>query len=265
MPRRLTLVDQVRDSLLTELLDGRPAAGEQLPNEGEIAEHYAVSRATVREAVRGLIEAGYVVRRHGHGTFVTGRPRHRHALDATVSYFAMIRDAGMEPGEAVVSTRVRDATRSEADHLRLTGTEPLICIERVRTADGQPAVYSQDRIPRRLLGEHADSALDSSLYDRLAAAGMAVHHATAELRAVRANARVARLLAIEPGTALQLIDQVDFTDADVAVMLSTEWHAPGVFELRVNRQPPLGREGQSDVAVKRTPQRGRRKARRAHT
>jgi GntR family transcriptional regulator len=260
MPRRLTLVDQVRDSLLSDLLDGRLAAGAQLPNEDEIAERYAVSRATVREAVRGLIESGYVVRRHGHGTFVTGRPRHRHALDSTVSYFAMIREVGMEPGEEVLSTRERDATPTEADLLGLATTEPLVCIERVRTADGQPAVYSQDRIPRRVLGEHADSALDASLYDRLAAAGMAVHHATAELRAVSANARVARLLHIEAGTALQLIDQVDFTVSGVAVMLSTEWHAPGVFELRVNRRPPPARKDPSDGVLERTAQRGRRLA-----
>jgi GntR family transcriptional regulator len=258
VPRRLTLVDQVRDALLTELLDGRPAAGAQLPNEDEIAARYAVSRATVREAVRGLIEAGYVVRRHGQGTFVTGRPRHRHALDSTVSYFAMIRAAGMEPGEELVSTRVRDATPSETDRLGLLSSEPLVCIDRVRTADGQPAVYSQDRIPRRMLGDQAEAALDSSLYDRLAAAGMAVHHATAELRAVSANARVARLLHIEPGTALQLIDQVDFTAAGVAVMLSTEWHAPGVFELRVNRRPPPPREDPGDGVLERAAQRRRR-------
>ncbi len=237
MPGRPTLVDQVRETLLEQLLDGRPAAGEQLPNEAELARHHGVSRATVREAVGGLVEAGYVVRRHGRGTFVTGRPRHRHALDSTVSYLAMILEAGMEPGELLVSKQVRQATIVETQRLSLRRPEPLVCIERVRTADGQPAVYSLDRIPRRLLGADAESALDASLYDRLRGAGIAVHHAAAELRAVCADARVARMLAIQVGVPLQLIEQVDFTADGSPVMLSTEWHAPGVFELRVNRHP----------------------------
>ena len=62
-----------------------------------------MSRATVREAVLGLIEAGYLTRRHGSGTFVADPPRSRHALDTTVSYTAMIREAGMQPGERVLA------------------------------------------------------------------------------------------------------------------------------------------------------------------
>ena len=57
----------------------------------------------MREAVLGLLEAGYLTRRHGSGTYVTKAPRSRHALDTTVSYTAMIRDAGHTPGETVIS------------------------------------------------------------------------------------------------------------------------------------------------------------------
>ena len=53
-------------------------------NEDELAARFEVSRATIREAVRGLVEAGYLVRRHGTGTFVTALPRHRHFADRAV-------------------------------------------------------------------------------------------------------------------------------------------------------------------------------------
>ena len=70
-----------------ELLDAtcstaRYASGVKLPNEDELAERFGVSRATVREAVGGLVEAGYVTRRHGSGTYVdrdvAAPPRARH-------------------------------------------------------------------------------------------------------------------------------------------------------------------------------------------
>src|ERR1700710_3098071 len=107
MAKRPSLVDQVRQGLLDDLLAGKLERGAKLPNENELADRFAVSRATVREAVLGLLEAGYLSRRHGSGTYVTDRPRSRHALETTVSYTAMIREAGQEPGEIVVSKGVR--------------------------------------------------------------------------------------------------------------------------------------------------------------
>jgi DNA-binding FadR family transcriptional regulator len=51
---------------------GLVAPGESLPSERELAERYAVSRDTVRQAIGELADAGYVVRRRGRygGTFV---------------------------------------------------------------------------------------------------------------------------------------------------------------------------------------------------
>lgn len=51
---------------------GVVAPGESLPAERELAALYAVSRDTVREAIRELADAGYLVRRRGRygGTFV---------------------------------------------------------------------------------------------------------------------------------------------------------------------------------------------------
>ena len=51
---------------------GVVAPGESLPAERELAVRYAVSRDTVREAIRELADAGYLVRRRGRygGTFV---------------------------------------------------------------------------------------------------------------------------------------------------------------------------------------------------
>src|SRR5918912_852293 len=91
--RRPSLVEQVRQGLLRDLATGELKPGIKLANETDLAERFAVSRATIREAVRGLLDAGYLARRHGSGTFVTASPRTRHPLETTVSYTGMIRAA----------------------------------------------------------------------------------------------------------------------------------------------------------------------------
>jgi DNA-binding GntR family transcriptional regulator len=234
--RRPSLVEQVRESLLGDLTSGKLEPGAKLANENDLAERFAVSRSTIREAVRGLMDAGYLVRRHGSGTYVTSSPRTRHPLDTTVSYTAMIRASGHKPAETVVSKAVRAPAEDERTALGLADGATVIDVERVRFADRRPVIYSRDRIPVALLGDYSDDALDSSLYAILARAGHPVASATAQLIPTLANAKLSRLLMVRRGTPLLHIDQVDYDERGHPVMLSQEWHVADAFDLIVNRR-----------------------------
>lgn len=54
------------------------APGDRLPSERELAETLAISRASVREALRALSFLGIVETRHGGGTFLCEQDRHRY-------------------------------------------------------------------------------------------------------------------------------------------------------------------------------------------
>ena len=235
--RQPSLVEQVRTSLLEDIRSGRLAVGDKLPNEYELADQFAVSRATVRESIQGLLEAGHLTRQRGNGTFVAPAPS-RHALDTTVSYTAMIREAGHEPSETVLRTLFRAPTPTEADRLGLTLDERVVEVERIRFGDGRPLIYSRDRIPETVLGTTDTDLLGNSLYVVLEWAGHKVTRATAHLKPITANAKIARLLQIRPRTPLLHILQTD-QDADGRpVMLSDEWHVADAFDLIVNRRAP---------------------------
>jgi GntR family transcriptional regulator len=214
--------------------------GSKLPNEQDLARRFGVSRATIREAVGGLLEAGYVARRHGSGTYVIGTPR-QHTLDTNLSYLEMIAAAGMAPGLTLLSTEVRDPDADESKRLRIGEHDPVVWVERIRTADGRPVVYSRDRFPRGLLetandGEPLPAPLEASLYRLLASAGAGVRSAAATLLPVLADDELAERLGVQAGTPLLYIDQVDFDDSGRPVMVSSEWHVPDVLPMRVNRR-----------------------------
>jgi DNA-binding FadR family transcriptional regulator len=67
-PRRLH--EQVLESLVERIVSGEFAAGDSLPSEADLCEVYAVSRSSVREALRVLAEKGLIEVRHGLGTRV---------------------------------------------------------------------------------------------------------------------------------------------------------------------------------------------------
>jgi GntR family transcriptional regulator len=236
---RPLLADVVRRELKRLILGGEFAVGEKLPNEDRLCERFGVSRVTIREAVRGLIEDGLVVRRHGSGTYVTRRPLIRNSLDVNFSYTDHFAASGFRPGRKLLGMRTVAASDDDATTLGVAAGAPLREVRRVRTADGRPAIYSIDRIPLEILGpdlERADYA--GSLYAILTAVDHPIAHAEAVLSPVVADPDLARLLDVAPGTPIQRLRQIDFDEGGQAVMVSDEWHVTSVIELRVYRRGP---------------------------
>jgi len=64
---------QIRE-VLARRIDREMKVGEQLPTEQALCRQFAVSRETVREAMRGLEEDGLISRSPGRGTFILRRP-----------------------------------------------------------------------------------------------------------------------------------------------------------------------------------------------
>jgi GntR family transcriptional regulator len=233
---RTLLADRLRDELLEEISSSRLQPGSKLPSEGELARRFNVSRATVREAVRGLVEAGYVSRRRGSGSYVTERRRMPHGLDSTLSYLAMIETAGARAGMRILQAAFEPAGPDDAP-LQLKPGETVLAVERVRTADEQPVIYSLDRIPARLLRTDLDLAqLDPSLFALLTSSGHAADHATATLRAVASTSQTAKVLGVRRGRPLLYIEEVDYGRDGTPVMLSREWHVSEAFDVRINRK-----------------------------
>jgi GntR family transcriptional regulator len=233
---RTLLADRLRDELLEEISSSQLQPGTKLPTEGQLAKRFNVSRATVREAVRGLVEAGYVTRRRGSGSYVTERRRMPHGLDSTLSYLAMIETAGARAGMRILQAAFEPCCRDDAP-LQLEPGDTVLAVERVRTADDRPVIYSLDRIPARLLRTGLDlQNLDPSLFALLSSSGHAADHATATLRAVASTTQTARVLGVRRGRPLLYIEEVDFGRDGIPVMLSREWHVSEAFDVRINRK-----------------------------
>lgn len=61
--------EQIADLLLADLRRGALQPGERLPGERQLAEHYGVGRASIREALAALVVRGLVQTRQGAGSF----------------------------------------------------------------------------------------------------------------------------------------------------------------------------------------------------
>ena len=140
------LYQQVMDDLKGEIARGVYASGSRIPSEMELAKYYGVGRITVRRAVEELSRAGYLNRQQGRGTFVCA-PKLKRKIrqkDDVQSFSDACRVNGMEPGACVISRKILPADSTEAQFFGVPVGTDLICVERVRTADGVPVMLENN-------------------------------------------------------------------------------------------------------------------------
>jgi len=235
---RPLLPDVVSTELRRAIVEGEFPPGAKLPNEDALCTRFGVSRITLREAVRSLIEDGYVIRRQGAGTFVTAGPRLRNSLDSNFSYSDYIESTGMRATLSVLEAVLVTADEATAEALQLEAGALVVRVTRVRSADAKPAIFSIDSLPADIATDPADPELSGSLYRYLERQGHPVDHARTAIAPVIADGALATTLQVAEGTPLQHLDQVDHDDGGRPVMRSQEWHVPAMIELRVYRRGP---------------------------
>ncbi|MEW6636001.1 MAG: GntR family transcriptional regulator [Actinomycetota bacterium] len=237
---RKLLTDVVRDELRRDLLSGTYSPGDKLPAEPDLAASYGVSRITLREAVRGLVEEGYLSRQHGLGTYVTKKPRLRNNLDTNFGVTQLIRSMGFTPGNEDVRVSEEPSTEAVARALALEPGHPVARLERLRTADGDPIVYSVEFMPMEILPRGLEDlrGLSGSLYELLADLGHPVDHGIASIKPVLADREMARRLKTKPDHPLLLLEQVDYGPGDRPELFSREWYSCEELEVTVYRKGP---------------------------
>lgn len=236
-----TLTDLTEQELRKAIMAGEFLPGSQLPTEAELIEMLKVSRTTVREALRSLENEGLVLRRHGVGTFVLERPIiNNFGINYGVS--EMIRMSNMTPGTSELNISTIPANDEIAGQLRIEPGEEVIFIERIRTANNKPVVYSLDYIPVSLLGGNdipPDLQPNFSLYDFLQAEfNITIEYGVARITPVKADQKIASKLAQKKETILLFIAQTDFQANETPVLYTHEYNLPNAFNYGFLRRRP---------------------------
>ena len=199
--------ERVREQLADEIERERRAAGSRLPPERAMAEHYGVSRATLRRALDELAQDGVVERVPGGwavASRVVGEPPNE-----LMSFSEMAASRGLTPGGRVLERGVRPATMEEADALGLAPGAPLFELERLRSMDAVPILVDRARVPIALASGIDQVDLEgTSLYEVLEDRyGIRPARARFTVEAIAADARRAKLLDLEPGQPLLRCEQ----------------------------------------------------------
>ena len=163
------LYRQIEADLRDQIRSGKLAPGARVETEAELTLRRGVSRATVRQALGGLIADGLLEVRRGLGTFVTA-PRFEHTIGGFYSLSREIERHGLRPGTRVLALGIQPADKTTAEMLVLDIGTPVVALRRVRLAGEDPLVVETSYLPAaRFPGLELVDFRSVHLYDTLAA------------------------------------------------------------------------------------------------
>ena len=197
-----SLYRKVADDIKAAIAAGAYPPGALLPSEAELAERYAVSRGTVRQAFAALRADGVIASRRGARRVVIGGPRVQ-SFGELLSFSRWARAIGEEPSGRVVSLDRRQATAAEAARLGLTEESLVYTLVRVRLLSGRPVMVERALYPEKVgaLVAGIDLTVDS-ITERLEQLGVGFTDAEHVIDAVPASAEDARWLGVRAGVPL---------------------------------------------------------------
>ena len=234
------LAQQAADEILSGIRSGKLANGDGLlPSEAELSQRLEVSRATIREALSKLEQAGIIIRKHGVGTFIApAQPVIDAGLEELESLETLAERIGLEThmGKAIIEERAVSA--AEADRLQLNPQDQILSVARVIMAGKRPVAYLIDIVPLHYLRQHdlADNFNGSVLDLFLQREQPALSHSRTDIIPAAADGDIARQLKVKVGDTLLKLEAQLFARDGKVVDYSVSYFVPGHFHFHVVRR-----------------------------
>jgi GntR family transcriptional regulator len=199
-------------NLLTEKIVSRELhTGDRLPTEVELVDQYAISRITVRQALRLLEEEGLIRREVGRGTFVTDYRPFTGALKVEGSLEDII-SLGQNPVK-VIEVKTVKADADDAQKLGIPIGAPLMRATRIRLLHDEPYSHIVNDIPaeigRRFSKSDWKGVVLKVIEEKLK---IPLRDAEQTVRASLADGQLARLLKTKVGAPLLAVERIVRSD-----------------------------------------------------
>jgi GntR family transcriptional regulator len=200
----------IRRRILDDIHSGALKPGERLGSERALADHYGVTRSTLRLALDSLERAGVIRRVPGRsgGTFIH-RSKVERDLSAMKGLPEHLQRGGYRAGARVISASLRQVDEAFAGHLEISPGAPIYDVVRVRLANGEPISLEHAMLPADdfpgLLEQPLSGSIMVVLQERY---GLEPGGAIERIEVIRASRHEAKLLGVSAGAAILSIERI---------------------------------------------------------
>ena len=198
IPLYLQLASLIRRCISSGLLK----AGDQLPSETELCQRFAISRSTVRQALREVDEQGLIRRQQGRGSFVA-EPKLYRRSENIYSFTSEAAAMGRKPSSRLLSFEVLRPSGEIRRLLELQDASVEVYhFTRIRLVDDVPLMLESSYYPCYIYPGLTPELLQThSFYSLLFERRIVPGSATDVYEAIRLGGKEAELLETKAGSA----------------------------------------------------------------
>ncbi|NDL62271.1 GntR family transcriptional regulator [Acerihabitans arboris] len=161
------LYKQLKEQILSDIGSGRLNEGEKIPTEVELSELYNISRVTVRNAVKELVDDNILIKKQGKGTFVCPAKIER-KVEHLLSFSAACQAQRLTTRSRVVTHKILADYRDVRQWLALDDDDQILYIQRIRYAGDAPLMLENNYYSYHKFKFLIAEDLSGSLYQLLA-------------------------------------------------------------------------------------------------
>ncbi|MCY1715173.1 GntR family transcriptional regulator [Caproiciproducens galactitolivorans] len=205
----LSLYYQVKSIIIDNIKNKVWTMNSKIPAERELCEMYKVSRITVRQALKELEDEGYLYRKQGKGTFVTGQ-KFVQRLSQFYSFSEEIAKMGAIPSTKTISFDISEADPLIAEKLQIGSNEMVFAIKRLRLADNEPFGIETSYVVYKYAMELKEEDVNQfGLYNALKLkCGVIPNEATETFEAVNVGSEDAKYLNVSKNAAALHLNRI---------------------------------------------------------
>lgn len=193
--------DMVKEYILQNISSGIYPIGQMIDSEPVLSERLHVSRMTVRDAIRDLVNDNILEKQHGRGTFVLNQPRFK-GFQCGIGFSEEMKRHGMIPSARNITLMETYADSNIAQDLKIKEKAPVWNIKRVRLANDIPIAYEDEYFSKAIVPKLTAEIAQDSIYEYLYQQNIEFSYVDQMLDATIANEEIAALLDIAVGTPL---------------------------------------------------------------
>ncbi|WP_242602856.1 GntR family transcriptional regulator [Vibrio vulnificus] len=164
MTTRLPMYRQIADAIRDKISTGVYQIGEALPTEAQLREEFSVSRVTIRQALKLLIEKEELESIQGSGTYVKESKINYNIYQQSSFAEKWAHLRGVTHSE-VLAFEIQAASLTMAEHLELNEGERIFYIKRVRFLDDTAITVEETWMPTTLFPDLSYQVMQGSKYD----------------------------------------------------------------------------------------------------
>lgn len=236
---------QLMNSLKEKMLRGEYQIGDKLDSERVMAQQYGINRLTVRKALKGLEEQGFIRAQRGSGTYVVKLPQGAAQIEQSshnaVSLSMLIRQSGYRSFRRVISFHKLPVEEASLTR-EFPGCRQVFEMVRLSYVNDAPYAIQKSYIPAEPFwdAERYDFA-EGSLYEYMDLHGGSPQKIESYLKIAFPPAQYASLLKLEPDRKVFLFEYLGYDQDQTLVEYTLSYYLPEYTSFRYQVEKPVNR------------------------